>query len=491
VAVWDPRSQELHLVTDRLGQRPLYVAGHAGGTLVASELKALVAAGLQPTLDPQAWAELLAFEYPLGESVPLAGVRLVPQASTLTLSRSGPEVLRERWRYRYEPRPSGDELALRGDLEDLLRQAVVRRLDATTGLALSGGLDSRCLAAVLAEHAPGTPTATYGQVGSEDFVVGARVAERAGLPHRALPLAPGYLARGAAETVWLGEGIVRCFHAHHLALRPLRAEAGIRSLLIGFAGDVVLRGHEVEPAADLSALARRQYDETALCVGDALAREVLAPQFASTLQGRARDSVLRHLAAEEGDLPARLRQFSFRHNRMRMLWGTELFADDIAPRDPFGDADLIDFCRRMPERLRLGGTLQRGYLARFPALAGLRNPKDGLAPSLTGWRRRAATEALRVRRRARRALDDTVVLSSRPNRAGLADYAGELRNGSAGLLSILLEPRTLDRGQIRRAGVTRLVEETLRGRRNHARALGMLLTLELFQRQFVDGDGAP
>ena len=36
--------------------------------------------------------------------------------------------------------------------------------------------------------------------------------------------------------------------------------------------------------------------------------------------------------------------------------------------------------------------------------------------------------------------------------------------------------------------VRRLVEETMSGRGRHTRALGMLVTLELFQRQFLEGE---
>ena len=55
-------------------------------------------------------------------------------------------------------------------------------------------------------------------------------------------------------------------------------------------------------------------------------------------------------------------------------------------------------------------------------------------------------------------------------------------------LDVLLEPRTLARGQLREEGVRRLVDETLAGRLCDTRAVGMLVTFELFQRQFIDGE---
>ena len=59
----------------------------------------------------------------------------------------------------------------------------------------------------------------------------------------------------------------------------------------------------------------------------------------------------------------------------------------------------------------------------------------------------------------------------------------------AELLGILLEPRTLARGQLREDAVRKLVDDTLSGRARYTKPLGALLTFELFQRQFVDGEG--
>jgi hypothetical protein len=79
-----------------------------------------------------------------------------------------------------------------------------------------------------------------------------------------------------------------------------------------------------------------------------------------------------------------------------------------------------------------------------------------------------------------------------PVRSGLGDYATDLRlEGGAELLGILLEQRTLERGQLREDTVRELVDDTLSGRARYTKPLGALLTFELFQRQFVDGAGFP
>jgi hypothetical protein len=150
---------------------------------------------------------------------------------------------------------------------------------------------------------------------------------------------------------------------------------------------------------------------------------------------------------------------------------------------------VIDVCRKLPLSLREHGRLQRSYLRRFPALAGITSPKQGLAPRASGWRETIGIGAARLRSRFHETLDRLPGPGRRRDPVALSDYRVELRHSGAELLSVLLEPRTLDRGQLRREGVRRLVEQTLTGRAPDTKALGMLLTLELFQRQLVDGDG--
>lgn len=488
-AVWDPRTRSLALLTDRLGSRPLYLVRRGRDVLAAGELKALVAAGLEPELDPEGWAQLLAFEQLLGETTPLAGVRLLPAASTLTISTEGAEHRHERWRYRLMPEEDGDESKLVAALARVLEAAVERRAGSRTALALSGGLDSRCLATVAGS---GVTAATFGARGSEDFELGAAVAARTGLAHRAVELEPGYLARGAAATVWLAEGQIRCFHTHHLALRPLRSAETFETLLIGYAGDPVLRWGSVPLPAERSALAGAFHAQLELALPGSLAEGILVPRFAALLRGRARAALARVLEDEDGDPVSRRNQLCLRQiYRRKVLPGAELFSDDLAPRDPYTDHELIEFCRRLPLRFRTDGYLQRAYLRRFPALAGVRSPKDGLPPGLSGGRRRLAAQKVRAKRRARGLAAARLGARWWPRHGGLGDYSTDLRRASAGLLGMLLEPRTLARGQLRGEAVERLISETLRGRGRNAKALGMLLTLELFQRQFLDGEEPP
>ena len=408
-------------------------------------LPSLVAAGLEPSLDLQAWAEIFAYESPLGERTPLEGVRLVQPATTLVLGLTGGERSHERWRYRIEPETHADEGELVAEFGRVLEQAVIRRTDAKTALALSGGLDSRCVATILRRRSPSTVACTYGAVSSEDLVLGTQVAAETGLPHLAHSRS-SRVTSPAGRPRRSGRARARCarFHAHHVALRELRRSQGVHSLLSASPATRSFATLPSRPPLPTRPGSRTPFTRPGppLLPTDSRARfysPALPPAF-RVVHAFTRTTPCQ----EDGDPPARVLQYLFRQTlRRKTLPGAQLFDDDLAPRDPYDDVDLIDFCRRMPAEARCGGSLQRAYLSGFGALGLLKSPKDGMPPSLTGRRRRAAAVAVRARTAARARVEVGLGVSHRPDRRGIGDYATDLRAHGADLLAVLLEPRTL------------------------------------------------
>ncbi len=288
----------------------------------------------------------------------------------------------------------------------------------------------------------------------------------------------------------MSEGAIRAFHVHHLYLRPLRASAGAQAVLINFGGDHIARvvGGALRAGGD-AVEGDNLHRSRAQTISDELLEEIFTPEFAGQLRGLARASLRRHVDEEEGTSLQRARQLAYR-TMTRKIWpGAELFTDFVAPRDPYDDTDVIERLRRMPDEFRPTGAVQRAYLRRFPELAAIKNARDDIPPGLTGRRRKTEELRVRMRRGLHRRVDARLGTKWWPVHTGLGDYAADLRRDGAELLGILLEPRTLARGQLREETVRTLVEETLSGRARHTQPLGALLTFELFQRQFVDGEG--
>jgi hypothetical protein len=175
----------LSVYTDRFGMQPLFVHGAPEGLWISSKV-CLLAACLDRELP---WntlylAQVMLFNYPLGEETFLDGVRSLPPATRL---RAGGGEIREERYGSAEALLGGTDL--RGDdavdaCEEALRVAVRRRLPAggTTCLSLTGGFDGRTLLALFPREEP-LLTYTFGTPDSLDVTIAARIASGLGVAH--------------------------------------------------------------------------------------------------------------------------------------------------------------------------------------------------------------------------------------------------------------------------------------------------------------------
>ncbi|MGK5629445.1 asparagine synthase (glutamine-hydrolyzing) [Streptomyces sp. URMC 123] len=155
-AVWDARTDELLLVRDRMGIKPLYYYPLADGLLFGSEPKAIFAhPGARPAIDHEGLAELLAFTKTPGHAVYKGMYELRP-GHTLRLRREG---LRTRRYWALEARDHTDDLDTTvGRVRELLEDIIARQMisDVPLGTLLSGGLDSSVITALAARHRAST-----------------------------------------------------------------------------------------------------------------------------------------------------------------------------------------------------------------------------------------------------------------------------------------------------------------------------------------------
>lgn len=197
MALWDPRTREVHLVRDHLGIKPLYWGTvpdgplGAGTLLFASEVRALLASGaVERRLDPAGIASYLAQGFVVGPSTIVAGVQLLPAASILTIAAGArpqdgnTQSLQCYW----QPPASGARRTTEGELREVLADSVRRQLvsDAPLGIFLSGGIDSSAVATLASEVAPGavhTFTIGFEEAGLDESAFAANVAQALGSRH--------------------------------------------------------------------------------------------------------------------------------------------------------------------------------------------------------------------------------------------------------------------------------------------------------------------
>ncbi len=212
-AAWDRLERVLHLVRDRVGEKPLYYGTAGGSFAFASELSAIRRLRHAPTeLDPHALSEYLRLGFVPAPLTMFRGIHKLPAGCIVRLEADGvagePLVY---WSLRDVARSGLDAPLTLDDRElvDLadatLRTSVRRRLvaDVPVGAFLSGGLDSSTVVA-MAQEVHGRPVRTFTvSVGGPDdeASAAAAVARHLGTEHTTLSLPeidPLDLAKGVS-----------------------------------------------------------------------------------------------------------------------------------------------------------------------------------------------------------------------------------------------------------------------------------------------------
>lgn len=151
IAIWDAPKRRLLLARDRLGIKPLYYGKANGRLLFGSELKSLLAAGLDRTIDPQALHDYLTLTHIPAPATIFRDARKLPPGHRMIVE-NGTTTIERYWNLDLTPDPSlaNEQTALeavRDAVDDAVRSHLVS--DVPLGVFLSGGVDSATLVACM------------------------------------------------------------------------------------------------------------------------------------------------------------------------------------------------------------------------------------------------------------------------------------------------------------------------------------------------------
>jgi asparagine synthase (glutamine-hydrolysing) len=156
-ALWDQDKRKLLLARDHLGQKPLFFHHDGNELYFASEVKALLDAGLvRPAVDLDALWHYVSLRFIPDRYSLFKGIQKLPAAHMLVF-QDGKVSLRRYWQPHYTEKRRGSEAELEEELDALLRDTVALHLlsDVPVGAFLSGGIDSSTIAALMAQQSPG------------------------------------------------------------------------------------------------------------------------------------------------------------------------------------------------------------------------------------------------------------------------------------------------------------------------------------------------
>ncbi len=190
LALWDEQEKRLLLARDRFGQKPLYWTRFRDGLLFASEVRALLASGLvERRISKTGLRSFLSYGSVQGPDTIVAGVRLLPRASTLSVRVGQSPQQTPYW----EPQ-RGQQPVSATDLRDCFVAAVQRHLisDVPIGIFLSGGVDSSVVTASACKAAKGVVKSLAvvfpDQPRESEGVHARRVAQSTGANHTEIPV---------------------------------------------------------------------------------------------------------------------------------------------------------------------------------------------------------------------------------------------------------------------------------------------------------------
>jgi asparagine synthase (glutamine-hydrolysing) len=161
-AIWDQRLRRMLLAIDHLGKKPLFYAYDGRKLVFASEIKAILKAGVPAELDPVALHDYLTYLYFPYPSTAYKKIRKMAPGSAMEV-QVGPdgELRQVVWKYWDAVHAAGAPLKLSeretvDRARELMEEAVKLRLisDVPLGLFLSGGLDSSAITAFAARNSP-------------------------------------------------------------------------------------------------------------------------------------------------------------------------------------------------------------------------------------------------------------------------------------------------------------------------------------------------
>ncbi len=502
IALYDERKNSLLLARDRLGKKPLHYALHNGRLLFGSEIKTMLA--VAPELAEVNLEGVLQFFYFGYVPDPLTAfqrIHKLPPGHLLEFA-GGEIKIRQYWDVpNYGAHPPKSEEECLEELESKLLEAVRIRLisDVPLGALLSGGVDSSIVVALMARASSG-PVKTF-SIGfrNQDFneaEYARMVAERYGTDHHELTVDPNIgetleMLSGMMEEPFGDSSMIPTYYVSKLARQHVTVA------LSGDGGDELYAGYD----RYIVNLRRSRYGIPSWM--GRLYRDHVYPVLPQNVRGRK--------LAWNISLPSRDRyldglSFLPALDRERSLFSDELLSEAGQFTDPFKRFE--EYYDRAPAADTLSRLLYLDTKTYLTADILAKVDRMSMATSLEvrvpmldqefvewtaglpiEWKFRNGTRKYLLKKLAERIGIPPALLHRRKQGFSLPLVHWMRDEMKDGLLSILTEPRTLQRGYFKPNAVRALLDEHFRGYRDHAGAIWLLLVLELWHRNFLEARG--
>jgi asparagine synthase (glutamine-hydrolysing) len=413
IVLWDEVNRTLFAARDRFGIKPLFYAYHQDTLYLASEVKALFAAGVPARWDDAAVYSSLEFVGPHAGTL-FKGIFQVPPGHYMTATE-GQIQLKRYWDFNYplaaNAIPERSDAEYQEEFRSVLEESVRIRLraDVTVGCYLSGGIDSCAILGLAARHHPEPIhafTIAFDRPEFDESAVAREMASKFGAQFCSIPVRQDEIAEHLADAIVQAETFVANSHgaAKYLLSRAVR-DAGFKVVLTGEGSDEILGGYthfrrDMAPSngnrsvrvpaaqpgvippsfasnGDAAAIAVKRllgfvpgWIQSSLAQS-AKIRPLLAQGFAETFEGKQGFRSFFNDLDVAGQLAGRepLHQSLYLWSKTRLpnyllsVLGDRMeMAHSIEGRVPFLDHHLVEVMRRQPVTQKIRGTSHKYVL---------------------------------------------------------------------------------------------------------------------------------
>ncbi len=270
LVVFDSLCNQVHLVRDRLGEKPLVYFAQPDSFWFSSELTPLIRSGVvQAAFDPEALGDYLLYGFVPEDQTIIQDVKKVPPGCILTIDvNTCATKITQYWNpFDYV----GEDSVTTDQIRQSLRESVqlATQSDVPVAVALSGGLDSSIVAALARESRPDLRAFTVGysqNSSTDESSAAAEFAQSIDLPITHIELDAQNIARDfGAMCSARDEPITDSAGSAYLCLAQAVRNEGFPVLLNGQGGDELFWGYpwvrEVAQRAFLATGGSRPYSD--------------------------------------------------------------------------------------------------------------------------------------------------------------------------------------------------------------------------------------
>jgi len=499
-ALYDERRDKLFMARDRFGKKPLHYALADGRLLFGSEIKSILAVAPElASVNNEALLQYMYFGYVPDPITSFLPIQKLPPGYLLEFE-AGQVQVRQYWDLpEYGTRRPSSEQECLEELEWRLAEAVRIRLisDVPLGALLSGGTDSSTVVGLMA-RASSKPVKTFSIGFSHDDFNEAHyariVAKHFGTEHHELVVEPNVLETVETLTRSLEEPFgdssmlptyyVSCMARKHVTV-ALSGDGGDeifagydrygihqRRQIFGHIPQWVWRAYreQVYPrlpkdmrgkkfSYNVSLPWRERYvDGISFVPSFERDMPILSDEFRETVSAAGNPENLMYRYFEQAPAKDPISQMLYVDTKTYMVADilTKVdrmsMATSLEVRVPILDHLFVEWATGLPAEWKLRGGVQKYILRKLAERVGvpreaLYRKKQGFALPLVHWMRH------------------------------------ELRDL---IMTVLLEPKTMQRGYLNPTGVRQLLDEHFRGRRDHSDTIWRLLMFELWHRNFLE-----